>query len=879
VDRRIRALEEAGPLPSAEMLDRTARELADLTRADEAVRHAEEATERASARERKARSLLTDEERAPTRVPSLKTVERLDQLWTERAAERLRVDEARARLENLTDDDGRAAISIDALQGAISDLEQWLAASPVQNKPVPQSMVAGMYVAAAAGAVLSVAVHPWFAVLAAAAVAVLLTSFLMRLALGPARVQREQSEQRFMTRGVGEQPAWEQPSVDALARKLREERERVRRRDLDAGERGRTTATLDTAQARLSKLEGEFQKLKSGAAVKLEGLGLVDWAKRVTEWREAEASLAEEQGALDLARRQRDRIAGSIAGQLGLDGGAENDGAALAARREMLHERVGELEALERERKNRTAERERASKALARAREEAARAARELEVADDAELAVVEAEVTPTIDSLARVAERRDSLLEEVASITTRLEDARRRGEWDEALATREVRELELSSALDRRLDALCAVTVLEDAEREYERESRPAVLERAAQLFGRFTHQRYELLASETEGEDPRFAAQDVEAGERRELEELSDGTRMQLLLGLRIAFAEQGEGDERVPIVLDEVFSMSDPDRVKSMVDALGDLALEGRQVIYLGADPALEAAWRAIAEDCAHPAPRVVHLARVQQAIRGVNEATQLALTAGSTVPDPKTMSPEEFGRAIGVPLLLPFEDAGALHLFHLMRDDLEALSVMLKQKIDTLGKWERLVEQGGAVRAIGNEFGATVLTARCAAARALIESWHVGRGRAIGRAELEETKAVSENWYERFEAVLEDLHGSAALLLDAVEKEGSDRDPRLKGFRAHKVTALRSFLIEKGALDPRPKLSIEDQDERARAAAPDLDPVLVTSLADTLRSQLERGLPEEPEAETGPQVELSPTPPPTATLEATPPEIEV
>ena len=48
-------------------------------------------------------------------------------------------------------------------------------------------------------------------------------------------------------------------------------------------------------------------------------------------------------------------------------------------------------------------------------------------------------------------------------------------------------------------------------------------------------------------------------------------------------------------------------------------------------------------------------------------------------------------------------------------------------------------------------------------------------------------------------------------------------------------------------------------------RARAAAPQLDPVLVTELADALRSQLERGLPDEPE----PAVELTPQAPPAPT----------
>lgn len=872
LDERLRAIDGGETLPNAEQLDRVGRRLTELARADEALRNAETAVERAAARERKARAELMGEDCTAAKAPSLKTVQVVEQLWTERDSERRRRDEARARIESLSgSDDAGSLPSMEVLQGAVSDLEQWLSASPVQGRPLPKGLIGAMWGVLVIGIIGAIQIHPWVILVSAAALAVLATFFQLRLQLAPTRVQREQAQDRFTSRGVCEPPPWEQPAVDALARRLREDRERARRRDFDTGERGRAQAVLEQAEARLERIESEMAKLRANAGVRLDGLALVDWAKRMHEWREADLALAEERGEYEHARTERDTITADLAQELELADDESRDAATLGARREALSERIVERDSLTRERVGRVGERDRAATTLERARQELARATKALEVEIDADPVELEARMAPQLDQLGRSADRRDSLLEQVATITAHLEDARRRGEWDEVRAARDVAEQNLEGSFHDRLDAICALSVLQDAEREYERESRPAVLDRAAALFGRFTHQRYELLASEAEGQDPRFAAQDVEAGARRELEELSDGTRMQLLLALRIAFAEQGEKDERVPIVLDEVFSMSDPDRVRSMVDALGDLAMGGRQVIYLGADPALEAAWNTIAKECRHPAPRVVHLERVQQAIRGVAEATQLAIRASHSVPDADTMSAEEFGRTIGVGLLQPFEDAGALHLFHLLRDDLHSLTTLLKQKIDTLGKWERLVDQGGAAKAIESDEVAAILTERAAAARALVDAWHVGRGRTIGRAELEETRAVSENWYDRFEAVLADLHGSASLLLDAVEKEGTDRDIRLKGFRAHKVTALRSYLIEKGHLDPRPLLPVEDQDLRARAAAPNLDAVFVTQLADTLRAQLDAGMPAwetEDEATDGvePTVELTPQMPP-------------
>ncbi len=843
LDEGLSRVEADGPLLDEETLDRASREVAELGRAAADRHRAEERLAQAAAREERERATLTDEQRGSLSLPELSTIERLEELAAQREQLSARAEGARERLDLLGDDEGATLADPETLGEAVRDLQNWLASSPARLPWIPGTgtLIAGLLLTALSGAGV-VAISGWFGVPLGIGIAVVLYAVQVRQSLVPLRRQQADARAGFESRGLPDAPHWEAPAVNEFVRRLREESERGQRRERERYERERLQRTRDDAQGQLEALESEQAKLAAQCGAELAGRTLAEWLRRQRDWHAASVELQSSCAALDNARGEvaaRTRALAELLGAADGGEGVEALEARLNAARKRTVAHVKQTEA----RKQTDQRRTEAATRRQRAQEEAERAALVLEVEPTLQADELEARIAPRLERLESEAQELAALREKNSEINTRLKIAREQGEWENAREEADRSRLALSAKFEQRVDELCADVLIADAEREYERSARPKVLISAAELFAKFTHQRYELEAAERPGGDPRFAARDTEAGARRELEELSDGTRMQLLLALRIAFAQEGELGEKVPIVLDEVFSMSDPARMIAMVDALGQLAEEGRQVMYLGADPSIEAAWRQIAEEQGHTAPRVVHLDRVQRGIRGVAEAAALAVRTAVEVPPSEGMQPEEYGKLLGVGLLSPFEDAGALHLFHLLRHDLAALERLLRLKIDTLGKWERLSSRDGGAGAIGGEALAADLDRRVAAARALVEAWHVGRGRRIGRAELEETKAVSASWYDRIESFLEEHHGSAALLMEGLEKPGDERDSRLKGFRGDKVTTLRSFLVDIGALDPREPLAPEDQDQRVREAAPDLDPLEVTRLADTLRAHLE------------------------------------
>lgn len=106
----------------------------------------------------------------------------------------------------------------------------------------------------------------------------------------------------------------------------------------------------------------------------------------------------------------------------------------------------------------------------------------------------------------------------------------------------------------------------------------------RAGEIFYRITG-RYDTLTFTREGGDVVFSA----AGEGVEFTEdsLSDGTRAQLLLSLRLALLERVLGEEQGFLVLDDPLLNSSAARKRNAIKVLLDYARQGWQILYLTVD----------------------------------------------------------------------------------------------------------------------------------------------------------------------------------------------------------------------------------------------------------------------------------------------------
>lgn len=427
-------------------------------------------------------------------------------------------------------------------------------------------------------------------------------------------------------------------------------------------------------------------------------------------------------------------------------------------------------------------------------------------------------EATERLEEAIARAEEVAELADEIARIEERVDAAARSGELEARTAAVDVALADLAAARDDLTEALAGDFLLDEVEAEYERHTQPARLRVAGDLFARFTHHRYRLEL-DRRGDVGAFRAIETETGRGMSLGELSDGTRMQLLLAARLAFAIHAEGSRRPPIFLDEALTASDPERFRAVAGALFELAAEGRQIFYLTCNPVDVALFEGLARDAGRPDVPVFDLAKLRGRAAAFPDDRRLTVPEPVAIPEPGDDTADTWAMRLGVPRPLPEEGAARLHLFHVLRDDLPLLHRLLAEaRVERIGHWHAL-RGSPAVRRLLDEDERGRIDAAVAVAERYIEAFSIGRGRRVDRGVLESSAAVSESFLARMIDLASDLDGDARALLAALE------DKQLPNFRASKIEELRLDLEASGHLDPAEPLDAAALRVRALSAVPD------------------------------------------------------
>jgi hypothetical protein len=408
-------------------------------------------------------------------------------------------------------------------------------------------------------------------------------------------------------------------------------------------------------------------------------------------------------------------------------------------------------------------------------------------------------------------ANRIPTIDKEITEIGTRIAETKKRRSLEAARSRRQLAADALSVALEEALFAEAGTLLLEQVKAEHVRASQPAVLLRAEDWFARFTRHQFELEFQPEEGGT--FAARETATQERRNLAQLSSGTRMQLLLAVRVAFALEAErGRERLPLFLDEALTTADPERFQAAAESLARLADEQqRQIIYLTAQPGDIAFWQASGSD-----PTCIDLMECRRSGRAIAGPGAIALPpAAPEPPKPGSMSAEDYAVAIGVSPIAPWGPTAGIHLFHILREDLELLWQLLRAGIDRIGPLESLLGSAEVdlVLAAGDQ---RRLRRRIAGTEAWIEAWRQGRGRPVDREVLEASEAVSGAFIDRVAALAQELDGDGRRLVERLKGGGIDR------FRSRSAEALEQWLSENGYVDATEPLDPASLERRTASA---------------------------------------------------------
>lgn len=382
-----------------------------------------------------------------------------------------------------------------------------------------------------------------------------------------------------------------------------------------------------------------------------------------------------------------------------------------------------------------------------------------------------------------------DSLVFKRAQILSALEQVKKQEDFEQANEAFKLAEEALKASNDEFLYKVLGEFLIERVEKLFESEFQPEVFKRARTWFTRFTKGVYDLHLEPKKG----FLAYEMYQEEAKPLNALSRGTRVQLILAVRLAFVEAVEGDgERLPLFLDEAMSHADDDRFSYMVEAFLEIARGGRQVFYFTCQKSSLEAWQSVA-------PGEIHVIDLDL-MKKESFAKELPFITRSFLlpPSPEGKTLEEYGKELQLQGLSLREPVFEWHLAHFVETPEELYSLLLKN-LHRYGQFKNLSEKG------------MVRNPKIAAKGALAEEFYrlryIGQGRKVTWEDLE-NGGVSDKFLDKVFACAREQDFEAKRLLQALEHRA------VLNFREKAREELARHLEECGCLDLRPVLTQEE-----------------------------------------------------------------
>ena len=406
----------------------------------------------------------------------------------------------------------------------------------------------------------------------------------------------------------------------------------------------------------------------------------------------------------------------------------------------------------------------------------------------------------------------------EIGGIEASIQQAGQKDSLEQTLADLLEGEQLLEERRQENLHKVAGKFLLDRVRARHDKQSCPKVLRCAAELFAKFTHHKYNLIVDE-KSDSPSFRVFEVFSQIGKGLSELSDGTRLQLLFAVRLAFAGQIERGIKLPIFLDDVLTTSDPSRFRAIVESLNVLAAEEeRQIVYLTANPSDAVRWSQTLMKKGVEQETPIDLGQIRGMAKTTSPIKEVTGPALREIPSPEGRSADKYGALLQVPSLDFSNPVTNIHLFYLLRDDLGTLYALLKAPAETVGQWQALVNGRG--HRIVSEHKVERLLARIDLMKAFSRNWRIGRHQKA-EASVWAATGMSDPYLKSLNSLFEEMKGDIRRLL-SVLREG--RDSRTQHLTAVDVEELENRLVKSGLIDKRPILS---EDELVMAVIPPVE----------------------------------------------------
>lgn len=393
-------------------------------------------------------------------------------------------------------------------------------------------------------------------------------------------------------------------------------------------------------------------------------------------------------------------------------------------------------------------------------------------------------------------AETAEGLQKKITEIETRIEEAKQSTEFEEALTEKERALDALHDRLQNDAEAMVGDVLVEHLREGPGQSTRPEVFDRADEVLVEVTRGRYELRM---DGDS--FRAYDTVTDRGHALDELSSGTRVQLLLAVRIAFVEQQEQGLKLPLVFDEALANSDDARTDVIVESVIELARTGRQVFYFTAQGDEVAKWEHVLGEFDDVDATTVDLGSIRESPDAIDvPAVDELHWDRPSPPEPEGHDHESYGEAIDVPPFSPRRGAGATHVWYLV-EEVDLLHRLLQLGVETWGQLETMLERSEPLLETLAEEEIDRIQENGAALEEFVRAWEVGRGKRVDRTVLEDTDAVTGSFIDEVSELAEAVDGDAEQIIEGL------RDGAVNRFRSGKMDDLEQYFEEHGYIQHR------------------------------------------------------------------------
>ena len=396
-----------------------------------------------------------------------------------------------------------------------------------------------------------------------------------------------------------------------------------------------------------------------------------------------------------------------------------------------------------------------------------------------------------------RIIADKNQVVKRITEIETLIKRLKSQQNLEKAIADLDASKEELRGRYEENMRSVAGDAITRELANELQFNNQSEMFNRAAKLFATITAGRYQLQTGT--GTDSGFYTLDSVLGEPKSLDKLSTGTRVQLLLSVRLAFIETQEKSLKLPLLADELLANSDEERASKIIDALRKISDDGRQIFYFTAQDDEVAKWKQALEQGEHHTN--AHFYRLSingrhhtsKKIQSGEIPTIPALKDVTVRPPTKGESYHDYVESLNLPKFNPLSDAvSELHLWYLSEDS-SMLYQLLNAGINTYGAFRYLYD----IETLPGEIDASVaesIIKKAVFAEKYVEFITKGKHRPINRTHLLESEYVSGNFIDDATELLESVSHNPEKFVAAL------RDGKLKRFRTDNIDELEEWLIK-------------------------------------------------------------------------------